>query len=113
MLRPLARLTLAALTLLAFDVVGAAADTRTAQLGGGFEASIRCDGSRLSYQRRDPRSVRLYCRDGSPRRPSRSAEVEAVALERGEEMRVLCQGSRLKTRRTGRNEVRATCASLI
>jgi hypothetical protein len=109
---PLRRLALALFALTAVATSDALAETRTAQIGSGFEARIRCEGARLHYQRRDLRSVRLECRaDGAVRSTTTSnLAVRAVDLELGEEMRVLCQGARLKTRRTSRTEMRATCA---
>jgi hypothetical protein len=104
---------LVALTTLA--AAEAQAGPHTAQLGSGFETRIRCDGSRLSYQRRGDRSVRLLCRTQStaPATAPETTGVEVVALEQGAEMRVLCQGARLKTRRTSRTEMRASCAEFI
>ena len=110
----LRRLALVLLAVLMLPTEGAAADARTAQIGGGSEASIRCDGSRLSYHRRDTRSIRLRCRPGTPRHPlAQAIGLESVDLDDGEELRVLCQGARLTMRRTGRSEMRALCTDLI
>jgi hypothetical protein len=108
------RLVLALLSLATLATPVAAADTRTAQLGGGFETRIRCEGARLSYQRGDLRSVRLQCRAQGPGRGPAAVNgaVESVDLALGEEMRVLCQGARLKTRRTSRTEMRASCVAV-
>jgi hypothetical protein len=111
----LRHLLLALIALTTLAAAEAAADSHTAQLGSGFEARIRCDGSRLSYQRRGDRSVRLLCRSQgvAPATAPELTGVEVVALEQGAEMRVLCQGARLKTRRTSRTEMRASCAEII
>jgi hypothetical protein len=103
--------SLLSLVALAAATSDAFAETRTAQIGSGFEARIRCEGARLSYHRKDPRSVRLECRaDGVVRGiPTSDSAVRSVQLELGEQMRVLCQGARLKTRRTSRTEMRASC----
>lgn len=108
-------LLLAVFALTTLAATGAQADPHTAQIGSGFEARIRCDGSRLSYQRRGDRSVRLLCRaqGAAAAAAPELTGVEVVSLEQGAEMRVLCQGARLKTRRTSRNEMRASCAELV
>lgn len=113
MLPALCRLVLVLLVLGTLCTESAAADARTAQIGGGSEASIRCDGSRLSYQRRDTRSIRLRCRPGTPRNPLvQPIDLESVDLDDGEELRVLCEGARLTMRRIGRSEMRASCTDL-
>jgi hypothetical protein len=111
----LRHLLLALVALTTVAAAEASADSHTAQIGGGSEAQIRCDGSRLSYQRRGDRSIRLLCRaqGAAAANAPEMTGVEVVALEQGAEMRVLCQGARLKTRRTSRTEMRASCAELI
>jgi hypothetical protein len=89
-----------------------AADADTVQLGGGYEVSVACEGTKIRFDRLGSDEVRVSCHPTVARAVRAVTAMHELRLDPGESATLFCQGLKLVTRKQGGARVRANCRAI-